>query len=481
MLDLVERAQPGLSGPDSGRWLKEFETYHDDIRAALQFALDNGDHDTALRLAVAAAPFWLGYGHANEGRAWLEQALADGAGGASESRIHGLVWLADLAFFGRRDSTRGLEACAEAIDLAAADGNLTAEAMALASLGNILTHLGRGEEARAPLARAIELSRQLGAFDTLADALTYLGALEGWSGRYAEANRLLKEARSLQRDLGEPCGRSGRSRCSASWPRNRRTTTKSQKWHRGGVGDRRGDQRSPLHRQTFRLSRPLPSRTRRSRCGRPLRRAIPGRLTPVRRSRRNLLLPRRPRRDCPPARRSRGCSEASGGEHSSHSRGHRRLQPAHRSPPPWRRSPAGRRSRDGSQPRVGVAAACRASQRRRQHLAGAGRTRRAGDSPKRITSERCSCSRCRRPIEPTSAYRYRHMSDRSATTLSNEATSPSTSPPTTRPGSGAEGVTRPVIESLVGSRGGAAGSDGSFVRASTNIHRRCYQATSGKP
>ena len=204
MLDFVERAQPGLSGPDSGRWLNEFEAYHDDIRAALHFGLDHGHHSTALRLAIAAAPFWFGHGHANEGQAWLEHALADNAEVATESRIRGLTWLADLAFFGRRDSTRGLQACREAIDLAAAAGNRVAESTALASLGNILIHLGQGEEARSPLERAIDLSRQAGELGTLADALTYLGAFEGWSGRYAEGRRLLEEARSVQSQLHDP-------------------------------------------------------------------------------------------------------------------------------------------------------------------------------------------------------------------------------------------------------------------------------------
>ena len=89
MLDLVERAEPGLTGPDSGRWLNEFEACHDDIRAALQFGIDNGHHSTALRLAIATAPFWFRQGHANEGRAWLEQALADNAAVSTESRIRG--------------------------------------------------------------------------------------------------------------------------------------------------------------------------------------------------------------------------------------------------------------------------------------------------------------------------------------------------------------------------------------------------------
>ena len=231
VLDLVERARPGLSGPDSGHWSKEFETHHDDIRAALQFALDNGDRDTALRLALSTAPFWLGYGHANEGRAWLEQSLAEDAGGVSDSRIYGLVWLADLAFFGRRDSTIGLEANAEAIDLAATSGNLTAEATALASLGNILIHLGRGEEARAPLARAISISRQLDEPETLAEALTYLGALEGWSGRYPAANRLLEEARSLQRELGDPLRAIWTIQMLGEMATEQANYDESQKWH----------------------------------------------------------------------------------------------------------------------------------------------------------------------------------------------------------------------------------------------------------
>lgn len=73
-LDIAEQAAPALPGATRARWLAQLEADHDNLRAALSCTLDR-NHASALRIAVALAPFWRGCGYLSEGRSWLETAL----------------------------------------------------------------------------------------------------------------------------------------------------------------------------------------------------------------------------------------------------------------------------------------------------------------------------------------------------------------------------------------------------------------------
>ena len=75
-LDKVEAAEPHLSGPEAGIWINWLEVDHDNIRAALRWALDHGDCNTALRLSGAVWRFRHMHGHLREGSRWLDEALA---------------------------------------------------------------------------------------------------------------------------------------------------------------------------------------------------------------------------------------------------------------------------------------------------------------------------------------------------------------------------------------------------------------------
>jgi predicted ATPase/class 3 adenylate cyclase len=66
-LRLAEAAEPQLTVTDQG-WLDQFEREHDNLRAALRWAIDTGEADIGLRIAGAVWRFWQVRDHLAEGR-----------------------------------------------------------------------------------------------------------------------------------------------------------------------------------------------------------------------------------------------------------------------------------------------------------------------------------------------------------------------------------------------------------------------------
>jgi predicted ATPase/DNA-binding SARP family transcriptional activator len=74
-LTVAEEADDGLRGPDQMAWRERLEAEHDNIRAALRWAIDNGDQATALRLVAAMGWFWFMAGHWRDAWRWLDESL----------------------------------------------------------------------------------------------------------------------------------------------------------------------------------------------------------------------------------------------------------------------------------------------------------------------------------------------------------------------------------------------------------------------
>src|SRR6185503_10486469 len=79
-LSFAEEAEKGLTGADQMNWLLRLDREQDNLRAALRWAIEHREVDTAQRLAGALQPFWFRRGYWSEGRRWLEDALAMDSG-----------------------------------------------------------------------------------------------------------------------------------------------------------------------------------------------------------------------------------------------------------------------------------------------------------------------------------------------------------------------------------------------------------------
>jgi predicted ATPase/DNA-binding SARP family transcriptional activator len=242
---LADEAEVGLAGNDQARWLARIEGEHDNLRAALAYAMETDDSSSALRLVVGVRRFWQIHGYLAEGRQSLESALAVTEGVPSELRANGfnmagilageqgdfgaarvsftaaaeearavgamralssaIVNLGNLAFFGG-DADAARDLYKESIDHFASLGDLRGQALAKVNIGIMSLTEGDPGEAVAWLTAARDLAREVGDELEVGHATRSLAAAMIELGEAAEATRLLAESLGIVRELGDTHG-----------------------------------------------------------------------------------------------------------------------------------------------------------------------------------------------------------------------------------------------------------------------------------
>jgi predicted ATPase/serine/threonine protein kinase len=244
-LDLALRAEPFLTGPEQVVWLERLESEHNNLRAALGWALETGEREIGLRLAGTLWRFWEVRGHQSEGRDWLVS-LLEGSEGASNSvraraflRAGGLerdqgnyvqarqLFQNGLALYQELGDKWGVAATLNGLgDMAHQQVNYTeatarySEALALFkeidnqqavsyvlnNLGNVARDEGDYERAAEIHTEALAIFRNLGDKRALATSLYNLGEVAQYKGDYNRAAELQHESLALKREVGDKRG-----------------------------------------------------------------------------------------------------------------------------------------------------------------------------------------------------------------------------------------------------------------------------------
>jgi tetratricopeptide (TPR) repeat protein len=203
-LRLAEAIEPKLRGGDEAAWLNRLDHEHDNLRAALRWAMDSADQrEAALRLAGALWVFWFIRGQYDEGRRCADGALDAARGAAVSASARGRALCTAASFAGiqgdlalaRVLSQDSLAACESA-------GDQFGVAVSLHHLGYMAMQQGDLEQAEDYLGRGLDMARRLQDAWLVDLLINDLGHVARAQGDLARARSLFGECVAVARQSG---------------------------------------------------------------------------------------------------------------------------------------------------------------------------------------------------------------------------------------------------------------------------------------
>jgi predicted ATPase len=195
-----------LNDPEQPQALAALAREHENVRAAIRWALDRPEPQLALELCGDMGWFWFIRGQEREGRALLAEALALD-GGSEAARAKALMRLG-AALDHLEEDEQSVAIYLRCADLRRRLGDRAGLAATLANLGGVYAK-GDGvwlDRAREVLAESAEIARELGDEVGVASAVCNLGLLELRLGAPERARPLFEESLEIATRYGHDFG-----------------------------------------------------------------------------------------------------------------------------------------------------------------------------------------------------------------------------------------------------------------------------------
>ena len=208
-LALVEQAAHAWEGPQHALWLGRLERDHDNLRAAMQWSLEQEEYgnrlEAASRFGEALRSFWQVRGYFREGRTFLEGVLARSEGSLPSLRVKALNDAVFLAV-SQGDHAWGEVLCQENLVRCRELGDGASVARTLYLLGWLALLKGNFAIAHARLSESLELSKEVGDKGGSLVSLFWLGEVVIYQGEYTRARAMFEQTLAMQRELGNKRG-----------------------------------------------------------------------------------------------------------------------------------------------------------------------------------------------------------------------------------------------------------------------------------
>ena len=205
-LDLAEEAERHFRGPGLESWLRSLEVEHDNLRAALRWALEEDEAEIGLCLAASLWRLWHVGGYLSEGRHWTTAVLAlPSASQRTLARARALTALGGLAYW-QNDPPAVRSSYEEALAIARELGDRPMIAEATYNFAFSPGLEGDRESARASFLQSMEMFEELGDPRGEADSMWALSLIARLDGDLPRALRHAEGSVRRHRALGDGFG-----------------------------------------------------------------------------------------------------------------------------------------------------------------------------------------------------------------------------------------------------------------------------------
>ncbi len=215
-LGLAEVAETGLRGAEQRNWEARLVAEQDNFRAALEWSCQRAQNgaeagllaaETSLRLAAALRPHWEWQGYYNEGREWLDVALAlpieqEIGNTTLAARAKALSYTACLACL-QNEQERAVTLANDSIALWQQLNNAEGMATALLHRGWAAQAMFDNELAKHLYERGLALLSPTGSPWLRGQLLLYLCSAAGFTGDFEQMRSFFAQSKELFEQIGD--------------------------------------------------------------------------------------------------------------------------------------------------------------------------------------------------------------------------------------------------------------------------------------